>query len=358
MSKTLFKVVSLSTATLVLSGCSLFLTDHTDDYQDQVSNSSALIVPEGAVPSRDVLVIPNEDKIASLTPSKPFTIPRAPFVFYPMVEVTVNETEEAFSLVVPTGVENAKRIVADYLTSLYGAGTPIASQTENTLTSVPFDFHPQGWLSSVWSSVTRIYPKQTAFSFEFDTVNEQTVIKVTYREEQEGSEPTGWMTPNKNEDAYAVAVRLWGVIGRQLNQSSAFLSNRESVSDFPVWVDHEGMYAIQLGKDPVSETSLLSTFESANLYLMPDKTQFVSPVPADQVARIGDVIDLSIPLGNGQKQKLFNVYRRNLNDVTWDEREYPYEITKQKAGYFLVIDVSAAPNPEVVSFRLAQRFIN
>lgn len=358
MNKTLLKLVGFSTATLMLSGCSLFLTDHTDDYQDLNSNTSVLVVPDGSMPLRDVLVIPNEDKIAKLEPSKPFMIPRAPFVFYPMVDVAVNETEEAFSLVVPTGVENAKRMVANYLTSLYGAGTPIASQTEDSIISVPFDFHPQGWLSSVWSSITRIYPKQTVFSFDFQTLNDQTIIQLTFREEQQGSEPTSWMNPNKNDEAYGVAVRLWGVLGRQLNQSSAYLSNRENMSTFPIWVNHEGMYAVQLGNEPISESTLLSTFESANLFLMPEETKRISPVPFDKVARIGDVVDLSIPLGNGQKQKLFNVYRRNLNDVSWEQRDYPYEITKQKAGYFLVIDTSAAPNPEVVSFRLAQRFIN
>ncbi|MFT6656751.1 MAG: ribosomal protein S6, partial [Marinomonas primoryensis] len=59
-----------------------------------------------------------------------------------------------------------------------------------------------------------------------------------------------------------------------------------------------------------------------------------------------------------EKQKLFNVYRRNLDDVSWEEREYPYKITHQKAGDFLVIDVSATDYPEVTSFHLVQRFVN
>ncbi|MEP2618797.1 MAG: hypothetical protein ABJH25_12265, partial [Marinomonas sp.] len=157
-------------------------------------------------------------------------------------------------------------------------------------------------------------------------------------------------------DTYTIAVRLWGTIGRQLNQSSAYLSNRGDASDFPVWVNHRGIFAVRLNKN-LSAAELEAQLQTAGFYIMPDAESKIAPVKPEEVARIGDIVDFSIPTGDGEKQKLFNVYRRDLDDVTWDKREYSYEITHQKSGDFLVIDVSSMDFPEVTSFHLVQRFL-
>jgi len=357
MNKLTLQLLGAGSLALLLSGCSIFFTDHSDDYQDEKPIVSTLEIPQGSASSKDALVIPNEKNIANLDESKPFVTPRAPFVFYPMVAVGVAEQDDSIEFSVPASKEKSKRIVADFLTALHGAGTPVASQTDTQIISVPFDFHPQGWWASLWSSITRVHPAQTAFSFRFSESEGKTRLSVQFRDEQKDADPSDWMSPVQNDDAYSVAVRLWGTIGRQLNQSSAYLSNRGDSASFPVWVDHKGIYAIRLGNN-VSASEFETILSAAGIYLIPDSDHLLSPVPPEDVARIGDVVDFNIPVGNGEKQKLFNVYRRNLDDVSWEEREYTYKITHQKAGDFLVIDVSAMESPEVTSFHLAQRFVN
>ncbi len=359
MSKRLIQVVGTTSVALTLTACSSFFTDHSNDYQQEVGSHHTLEVPAGSVESKDALVIPNENDIADLNDPRPFETPRAPFVYYPMDKVAFSEQDTSVTYRLNTKAADAKQIVADFLTALHGAGQSVASQTENTIMSIPFDFHPQGWWASLWSDITRIHPAKTAFSFQFDELEGATTVTLQYREvEQDDEQTLDWQSPMTNPDAESVAVRLWGTFGRQLNQSSAYLSNsKDGVDAFPVWVDHQGMYAIYLGEN-LSDAEFEAKLKASGMYLMPGDEKRLAPVPADKVARVGDIIDFTLPLGaDGQEQKLFNVYRRDLDDVSWQEREYPYQITHQKAGDFLVVDVSALENPEIASFRIAQRFV-
>ena len=357
MNKFTLQLVGASSLTFMLSGCSLFFTDHSDDYQKGQPVTSALEVPDGSTPSNDVLVIPNEKAIANLEGTTAYSTPRAPFVYYPMVAVGIEEKDDSIELTVPAGLAQSKRIVTDFLTALHGAGTSIASQTDDHILSVPFDFHPQGWFASLWSNITRIHPAQPAFSFRFNELEGKTLVAVQFRDEQQDAEAGNWMSPVQNDDAYSVAIRLWGTMGRQLNQSSAYLSNRGETASYPIWVDHHGLFAIYLG-DNVSQADIEAKLNAADMYLMPGPDQLLAPVPPEDVARIGDVIDFNIPVGEDKKQKLFKVRRRNLDDVSWEQREYSYKISHQKAGDFLVIDVSSMDSPEVVSYHLVQRFVN
>lgn len=357
MKHSTLKLVGAGSVALILSGCSAFFTDHSNDYQKKQPTITVLDKPAGSEQSKDLLVIPNENAIANLEEVKPFETPRAPFVFYPMTAIDVLEQDDAIEFTVPTSVEHSKRIVSDFLTALHGAGSPISSQTEDQIVSVPFDFHPQGWWASLWSDITRLHPAKTAFSFRFSDVGGKTLVAVQFRDEQQDVEPSNWMSPAQNEDAYAVAVRLWGTIGRQLNQASAYLSNRDSASAFPVWVDHHGIFAIHLG-DNVSTPELESKLNAAGIYLIPNADNMLAPVPPEDVARVGDVVDFSLPIVGSEATKSLKSIRRNLDDVSWENREYAYKIMHQKAGDFLVIDVSSMASPEVVSFHLAQRFVN
>ncbi|WP_394179319.1 hypothetical protein [Marinomonas posidonica] len=359
MNKGLIKVVGTTGVALSLTACSSFFTDHSNDYQQEAGTHHTLEVPAGSIESKDALVIPNENDIADLNNPEPFETPRAPFVYYPMDKVAFAEQDTSVTYTLNTKAADAKQIVVDFLTALHGAGQSVASQTDDTITSIPFDFHPQGWWASLWSDITRVHPAKTAFFFQFNETDGVTTVTLQYREVEQGDEQTiNWQSPMSNHDAESVAVRLWGTFGRQLNQSSAYLSNsKNGVAAFPVWVDHQGMYAIYLGKN-LSEAEFEAKLKASGIYLMPGEEKLLAPVPADKVARVGDIIDFNLPLGtDGKKQKLFNVYRRDLDDVSWQEREYPYQITQQKAGNFLVVDVSALENPEIASFRIAQRFV-
>ncbi|MCB5161860.1 hypothetical protein [Marinomonas algarum] len=360
MKKVSLQIVGVGSIAFMLSGCSLFFTDSANEYQTERSTGSTLEVPEGSLTIKDALVIPNEQKIADLEATNTFVTPRAPFTFYPMVQVGVSETDNAMVLTVPANMTQSKRIVSDFLTALHGAGSAIATETDNTIVTIPFDFHPQGWWANLWSDITRLYPKKTAFNFAFSEVEgepNKTLVTIQYRDEQEAMEPTAWESPTENTDAYGVAVRLWGTTGRQLNQSSAYLSNRGEMAAFPIWVDHQGQFAVRLGNQ-LTPDAVESALLDKGFYLMPGEASLIAPVPSDEVERVGDVISLDVPTGNGESMKLFNVRRRNLDDVNWDKREYPYEILQQKAGDFLVIDVSATDYPELTSFHLTQRFVN
>ncbi|UTW01389.1 hypothetical protein KDW99_09735 [Marinomonas rhizomae] len=357
MNKFTLNLMGASSLTLLLSGCSTFFTDHSDDYQQEKPVTSSLEVPSGSAPLSNALVIPNEKAIANLEGTTPYTTPRAPFVYYPMVAINVEEQDDAVELNVPASMTQSKRIVTDFLTALHGDGVSIASQTDDRIISVPFDFHPQGWWASLWSNITRLHPAQPAFSFRFKEMEGKTLVTVQFRDEQQDVEPGDWMSPVQNDDAYAVAVRLWGAMGRQLNQSSAYLSNRGDATSFPIWVDHHGLFAIHLGEN-VSQAEIEAKLSAAGIYLMPGEKQLLAPVPPEDVARVGDVIDLNLPLVSKEQTKSLKTIRRDLDDVSWEERQYPYKITRQKAGEFLVIDVSGMDSPEVTSFHLAQRFVN
>lgn len=356
MKKNISKFVGMSSFALILSGCSSFYTDHSSDYQDAAPIRNSLKTPTGSTVSTDVLVIPNENKILDLEPSKPFQTPRAKFIFYPMAAVGIAETENSIEFSIPANTKQSKSIIVDFLSALYGAGESISSQTEDLIISVPFEFHSQGSLGSLWSSITRVHPAKTIFSFKFTPVEDQTRVSIQFREERKDSEPTDWMSPTQNDDVYSTTVRLWGTIGRKLNESSAYLSSLDNTTDFPIWVNHSGIYAIHLGED-ASLAQINMKLKAAGIFVIEGVDKMLSPVPQEEIARIGDVVDFSIPLGDGRSQKLFKVRRRDLDNVSWDKREYPYEITEQKAGKFLYIDVSEAELPEMASFHLTQRFL-
>lgn len=357
MNKVTLQLMAAGSIAFTLSGCSMFFTDSSNDYQKESAVVSTLEAPAGSVPSKDVLTIPNENVIADLDEAKPFVNPRAPFIFYPMVKVDVEEASDSVELVMSANTILAKRIVTDFLTAIHGAGSAITEQTDTRITTVPFDFHPQGYWAALWSDITRVHPAKTAFQFDFSEHDGKTVVAVQYREEVKNLEPGDWMSPTNNQEAYAVVARLWGTIGRQLNQSSAYLSNRDDSTPFPIWVDHQGHFSLFLGKD-VPSADVESHLNAAGFYFMPNAEQMIAPVPNESVERVGDVISFDVPNGTGGSTKLFNVRRRNLDDVSWDKREYSYKITHQKAGDFLVIDVSSMEFPELTSFLLAQRFVN
>lgn len=358
MNKALVNAMTFSALTVFLSGCGLFYTDTSSEYQNTKLSTKKLQLPTGSVVAKDIMVIPNEDVIADLgEKSKSYTLPRTPFLFYPMVSVPYLEKDSAIELLIPANEVESKRIVADHLSSIYGEGDVIASQTEHKFITTQLSLKKQGKLAAIWSSITRLYPEKTVLSFEFAEAEQSTKVAIQFRHEKRDEEPTEWMSPATNPDVHSIVARLWGKVGRKIDESSAYLSTLDKTTDFPIWINHNGEYGIRLGKgiaDDVVEAKILS----AGLYLMANTESTLSPVPEEKVARIGDVVDFSIPVGSGKTQKLFNVYRRDLDDVEWQAREYLYEIQRQENGDFLVIDTSAAQHSEVVSFLLAQRFIN
>lgn len=351
------QLVSAGILAISVVGCSV--TDHSNDYLTEPSESKPITVPEGSMPIKDVLVIPNENKVADIDTSatKTFVAPRAPFIFHPMSRVDLRTEEGAVLFYVPDTVAGSKKVISDFLSAMYGDGEAIASNSDNRIVSTQIALKKQGTLAHVWSKITRVYPASTVFSFDVESTEKGSKITMQYREEITGKEPGAWMSPAKNDSEYDVAVRLWGAFGRHLNETSAYLSKQDVKSAYPIWIDAQGTFAVNLGQQ-VTNDMLMAKLKQADLYPVEGDESKLSPVPSKEVARVGDIVDLTLPIGTGGKDmKLFKVHRRNLNNVSWDKREYPYKIVHQKEGDFLVIDVSAVEHPESVLFKLVQRFV-
>ncbi|MEL0623718.1 hypothetical protein V6238_11515 [Marinomonas arenicola] len=340
MNKTTIKLAGIGALVSVLSGCSTGLKDNSDDYRNDTVNSVVLQAPAGSLSSRDDLVIPHENQIASVEPGSKFTVPRATFVFYPMAKIDVIMKANRVVLDVPANLVQSKKMVKDFLMALHGDGESIASDTDKQIVSVPFQFIKQGWWASMWSHVSRDFPEQIVFSFSFSSSEKGTLVAVQYRVEDRGEAVTDWLSPTTRNDMYADTLRLWGDMARQLNKQSVSLSEQGSKAPFHVWIDHRGLLAIHLKPKTNVQDALVTQLADAGLTQVSGKenTLAVLPLASD-------------------KTDGFAPNATESDAVSWDKREYKYSIIHQKAGDFLMIDVSTSPTPEITSFLLAQRFV-
>lgn len=340
MNKKTIKLASVGALAIALSGCSLLLTDHSNDYRNESVNSVVLKVPAGALQARDDLVIPNENKIADLTKDSKFVVPRAVFVFYPMAKIAVESSQDSIVFDVPANMVQSKKMIKDFLMALHGDGESVATTADNKIVSVPFQFIKQGWWASIWSDISRNFPETIVFSFSFKETEKGTLVSVQYKVEENGKDTSGWMNPTSRNDVYADVIRLWGDMGRQVNKTSVYLSEQGNKTPFHVWIDHRGIFAIHLNSNNTTDDSLASQLALAGLKPVTGKENTLSVLPSKDTKQFS----VAPIVGAGKV-------------LAWDKREYKYNIVHQKAGDFLVIDVSASPNPEITSFLLAQRFV-
>ncbi|GAB3475736.1 hypothetical protein GCM10027340_01430 [Marinomonas epiphytica] len=342
-------------AAITLSACSF--TDHANDYQHSQTNAKTLEAPEGSIASEDVLVIPNEHQVDDLTTKQEFVAPRAPFLFHSMARVSLMEKEDRIVFSIPTSKENAHQLVAQFLENNFGEEIELSSNTPDLLETAPYAAQKQGKWRALWSQITRVYPEKTVFKFRFDESDGLTQVVMQIRQVQEGEAEGLWQSPSKINSTYALAINLWGKVGRSLNETSAFLSERHKEQlPSPIWVNEKGHFAAYLGQN-ITQTEVEQRIQNAGLYLMSEQPNSLASVPEDKIAKIGDVVDFDIPVGQGKKQTLFKVYRRDLDDVPWQERVYSYRVETQKAGDFLVIDTSDTENPILTSYFFAKQFI-
>lgn len=358
MNKLTSSFILITTSSVLLSGCSSFLTDHADDYQNEIQHPNELVTPEGSAPLSNALIIPNEDRVADLTEKQPFVAPRAPFLYQSMAKIDMREAPQAISYIFPADIKQAQKIIEDFVISLHSDENMLANKSDNRLTTTPIPLVEQGKWRALWSKITRVYPSKTEFAFDFSRQdNGHTLVTMQMRQINQDDEAGEWLSPAEDLNTYAIAVKLWGTIGRKLDQSSAYLSDRKKQPEpSPVWVNSEGMFAAYLGQN-VTQQQVEEKIKDAGLFLMSDANQLAAVAEQD-IARIGDVVALEIPVGNGKTQKLFNVRRRDLDDVSWQERVYAYHVERQATGDFLVIDVSATQHPQLTSYYFAKKFIN
>lgn len=340
MNKTTIKLAGVGALVTLLSGCSTVLTDNSDDYRHDKVNTVVLQAPEGSLRSRDDLVIPHEQQIPSISPDAKFTVPRAPFVFYPMAKIDVMMKDSRVVLDVPANLTESKKMVKDFLMALHGDGESIASDTDSQIVSVPFQFVKQGWWASMWNHVTRDFPEQIVFSFSFTKSEQGTLVAVQYRVEDRGEATTDWLSPTTRNDMYADTLRLWGDMARQLNKKSVSLSEQGGKAPFHVWIDHRGVLAIHLDPKESVQTALATELAAAGLEAVAGKENTLAVMP----------------LANGKMDGVAPNATQGQTEA-WNESEYQYSIIHQKAGDFLLIDVTSSATPKITSFLLAQRFV-
>ncbi|SBS31858.1 hypothetical protein MAQ5080_02089 [Marinomonas aquimarina] len=358
MSKHTKKLVmagSLASAVL-LSGCSNLVTDHGLDYQSARSSDVELQLPAGRHDISDKMIIPNEDRVATLEATGEFETPRAPKPYESMAYVPMIIGQYDVTLKIPASLAQSQKLVTDYFSSFSGEEVVFQSAGDNQLVSEPLQFESQSGLSKLWSNVTRLKPTQYRLAVAFEPQSAQTITTIQLVAiDPDGAEEAVDLT--LNEATAGQMVDAWSYISKELTVETALLSKqgREAVQTSSIWTNREGKLALYLGRQ--ANQAVLDDYirATSGLHITNEEPKELSLVPQDKLARVGDIIDFKVPLGvlaEDEEVILFKVRRRNLDDVEWTERSYPYQLIRQREGYFLTVDASATENPTLTSYRI------
>ncbi|ADZ91232.1 hypothetical protein GV054_09870 [Marinomonas mediterranea] len=355
LSKQKVLFVSAAFSLTLLSGCSV-LPDHGLDYQSSQASSKKLALPEGSEQPIDKLQIPNESRIASYSEPSEFEAPRAPFVYSQMANIVLSEQESTAVFSVPAPVTTTKRLVLNYLNARYGDEKAVEGEIDGVITTTPRSIREVSTLKRFWSKVTRL-PLDTVvwkYALSDDLIAGQTRVSVSVRfkkgEEFEGD----WQSPFADLDTGEQALAFWRSLGQNLDTSSVILSERENkeLRPYSIWSALNGSLALYLGSG-IQAAQLKEKIESNPKLFIDNNGQMLSVVPPEQIAKVGDIVPFSSSLlGEDAQVKWFNVRRKDLDDVTWQEREYPFKLVQQPSGVLLEVDSSAAKHPLLVSYRL------
>lgn len=362
MKKHSVKIASGMVLVGALSGCSSLVTDHGLDYQDAEASSVELSMPDDAQPVRDKLIIPNEDRIANLETKGEFTAPRAPLVFQPLAYTPLVMQGSVATLTLPVETEEAQTLISEYLSSIAQAHeqTLEFEVSEDTLQSSSVSFEETGTLTKIWYAVTKLEKPTYRFNVEFDEGTRFTKAKVTVTQTTEDAPKA--VDYEKNERLANVLVDMWTSFASELEESKVLLSSQTAKAPVKdnslIWMRSNGELALYLGPR-FSERSFKTYINSSDgVFLTGDNDQELSVVPEEQLAKVGDIIDFNLPIkasSDSDGIKLFKVRRRNLDDVEWHARSYPYRIEQQQDGYFLTVDASATDYPRLTSYRIFSR---
>ena len=102
----------------LLSGCTSLFPDHGLDYQQSEASDIELKLPQGSLPARDKLTIPNEQRIADLEASGKFEAPRAPLLFEPLAYAPLNVDGSNAEVVMRLSVTSSSISVSFVLANL------------------------------------------------------------------------------------------------------------------------------------------------------------------------------------------------------------------------------------------------
>lgn len=358
MSKSTKKLVMAGglVSAVLLTGCSNIVTDHGLDYQSARNSEVELKLPEGRYDISDKMIIPNEDRVATLQASGDFEAPRAPKPYESMTYVPMIIGQYDVTMQIPASLAQTKKLLTDYFSSFSGEAVVFHDADVNELVSERLQFKSQSGLGKLWSSITRLKPKQYRLTLNFEPSRTNTVAKIQLVAIQaDNSEKAVDLT--LDEASASQMVDAWSYIAKELTVETALLSNqgREPVQKSQIWTNREGKLALYLGNF-ADEASVDNFIRNASgLHITSEEPKELALVPQDKLARVGDIVDFKVPLGALAEQEeviLFKVRRRNLDDVEWTERSYPYQLIRQREGYFLTVDTSATENPTLTSYRI------
>lgn len=342
------------------SGCSSIVPDHGLDYQEAKANEHALQLPEGSEPVSDKLVIPNEDKVADLQVRDEFDAPRAPFLYQPLANIPLVFSNEAAELRLPVSADKAKSLFTAYFNTLATEDVSdiIDESSDLHLATMPLSFAEAGSLTKIWTAITRLEPVKYRFDVNFTEAASITVatIQVTAID----GDKQKLVNVSNIDDLAEKVVGAWAYIAQELNDKTVLLSDqgKPKLARSLLWLNQKGQLAYYLGEH--FERSNLDQFlESVpGFYLTSDSSNKLAVVPEDKLARVGDIVDFTIPVNSGidkEDVSLFKVRRRNLDNAKWDERSYSYELAQQQEGYFLTVDTSSTDDPLLTSYRILSR---
>lgn len=341
---------------LIASGCAV-VKDHGLDYQSAAVNETKLVLPEDAQAPVDKLVIPNDGKVATLTPTGDFSAPRAQMIYQSLGGADIFLSESSVNLHFDQPTTRVLATLKGYWRDNYEIELE-EQTTENgatTLITAPVQLQEQGGWAALWSKITRLYPDKYQFRYVLQGHENLTEVTVSVAKAVDGEDEV-WLSPVADELALRETVRSWSKIGRRSLDGSALLSEQTTIAGGgKYWVDHQRLFAMKLDSAQLSdEQAIAKLVVLPGVYLSQSEQGYsLSLVPEEKVARVGDIVDFTLPTGNGESAKLFKVKRRNLNDVDWQQRQYPVTVQRQPNGTFIQLDTSADSNPELTSFRLA-----
>lgn len=363
MKKHNLKIVSSVMALGLLSGCTSMLTDHGLDYQDSEASDVTLQLPDDAQPTRDKLVIPNEDRIDDLAAKGEFEAPRAPLSFQPLAYAPLRLQAQHAVMQLPLDAEQARSLMSDYLTQMaakHEADIELQA-TDKSLSTSAFSLEEQSTWTKVWYLVTKLETPTYRFIIDFDEQDLMTEASIRVVSIKDGTETP--VNLDSSDRFASLIVDMWTTFASEIKVSRVLLSSQGSANrpiheSSPMWMRSNGELAFNLGNRFSDRSFEAYIGNSDGVFLTGDNNQEISVVPVEQLAKIGDIIDFNLPVKSAEGNdgiKLFNVRRRNLDDVEWSARSYPYTVLRQQQGYFLTVDTSATEYPKLTSYRIFSR---
>lgn len=351
------KLAAVVSVTALVTGCSL-IDDKADAYQQSQTNDAQLIVPEGSVTARDRFVIPNEDKISITSVAPDLSIPTKaiPDSFSPLADLAVTWEDDILWIDTPLESETLGAVIKNFLVSIYGEGDPIAVNTDAEIISAPVGDQDIGSLLKLYYNITRLYPDRTEYRFELAKTENGTRVGLQHRviskDQSNDVEYGDWLSPESSDKDYELGLQFISAVSREsLAQDDKLAASSESKTN--IWVTSEGGYVLKLDAS-LAESDVATFIDQSDLYLISRDPLELAFVTEGEVAKIGELRRINLPTKtkDGEELFLFNMKRRNLDNVVWQERVYPVDLIQRAEGLFLEADTSATEQPNVVAYRI------